>query len=193
MKNTVKFMALLLLTTTISIIIFSCESKASKAAKEEAIRIETERKIRAELEAEKAAEERTRKQKQEEVDRLYNKFVGTYSFYESKYDERYGVLSDGRVIHNVGYGKEYCGSITIISDNAFMIRPTKSYTYSVGPIDAYAQRNGREVNVHRGSSYIEYLVFEITTNRAYESASGYRNRDIAEAPYVKFTHSSSVF
>lgn len=190
MNNKVQLKSLLLLAMAFSLLIVSCESQESKAEREKAIRIETERKIRAELEAEKAAE---MARKQEEIDRLFNRFVGTYTFYESKYDERYGVLSDGRVIHNVGYGKEYCGTITIISDNAFMIRPARSYSYSVGPIDAYAQRNGKEVNVHRSSPYIDYLVFEITTDRAYESISGYRNRDIAEAPYIKFHHTSSVF
>ena len=133
------------------------------------------------------------KQEQEEAERFFNRFVGTYTFYESKYEERYGVLSDGRVVTDGSSGKEYCGEMEIINDNAFVIRPVKRVTYYVGPVEAYVQRNGNEANVWRGTPYVDNLVFEITTNRAYVGYSSYQNRDIAEAEYLKFRHSSSLF
>ena len=199
-------MALLLLAAAISVVTVSCESKASKEAREVAIRIEAEQKVRAEMEAEKAAEqeriaaeERARKEEQEESERFFNRFVGTYTFYESKYEQRYGVLSDGRiVVGHVGIvdgkiRKEYCGEIDIISDDAFVIRPAKRVTYYVGPVDYHVQRDRKEVWVGRSTPYIENLVFEISTNRAYMGYSSYQNRDVAEAEYLKFRHSSSLF
>lgn len=49
---------LLFCMATITIGMVSCESKAAKEARETAIRIETEQKVRAEIEAEKAAEQK---------------------------------------------------------------------------------------------------------------------------------------
>lgn len=71
MKN--RTITMLLFIASVSIGMVSCESKASKEAREAAIRIEAEQKVRAELEAEKAAEqERIAAEKRAEEERMKN-------------------------------------------------------------------------------------------------------------------------
>jgi len=73
MKKVEKLMILLLCVTAVSFGTVSCESKASKEAREAAIRIEAEQRVQAELEAEKDAEqERIAAEKRAEEERMKN-------------------------------------------------------------------------------------------------------------------------
>lgn len=73
MKKVVKLMASLLCVTAVSFGAVSCESKASKKAREAAIRIEAEQRVRAELETEKAVEQvRIAAEKRAEEERMKN-------------------------------------------------------------------------------------------------------------------------
>ena len=185
----------------------SCENKAAKEA--EAARIEQEKQeaIQQALEEQKAEMQKQEQQAQEmrlqqqaeqerrvqeEQQNDITKFVGKYHFREypvsnvnDNYTYTYEVLSDGRVV------KEgvYIGTIKVVSDNAFMIRPSHRLEH-FPQIEFCVYRNGEgdhEIGHVNGGQYIDKIVFDIKENRAYRSGlEDYRNRDIGEVEYYKF-------
>lgn len=103
------------------------------------------------------------------------------------------VLSDGRVLqisHIIATGEEtkkYIGNISIISDNAFVV---KGEVFFPGNTPIYVMRNGSE---HGGTWTAKFgndyygVVFDISERRIYlGSRNAYENRDISEAEYIKY-------
>lgn len=154
---------------------------------------ETAAKVRAEdiEKIEKTALEEDKRQRQK------SRFIGRYTIQGGDWDCPIEILSDGRVLlisHVIVTGEEipkYIGDINIISENAFTIINSPynvSLCYNGTPI--YVMRNGVERNIawtSRDGLKASSLVFDIAENRAYRGVQDYRNRDIGEVEYVKFT------
>lgn len=138
---------------------------------------------------------------QEEQQNSIAKFVGKYYFLKypvnSVSHNSTGiieVLPDGRVTRGgdyVGNKIEYIGTIKVVSESAFMINPAHRNQGFFSEFEFCVYRNGEDHEVgylHRNSDDIRNLVFDISEKRAYRSGiEDYRNRDIGEVEYYKFT------
>lgn len=129
------------------------------------------------------------------------KFIGTYRL---DYYENDGtlwncpliiVLEDGRLIHvseTLGGDKvvEHIGNIVPISENAFRIKAVCEHFYA--HTFFYSTANNTTFKGMKKFHNAREAVFDIKENRLYSYIDEYNNRDIADAEYIKFKHTSST-